>query len=436
MNLSRLRVTIMGLGRHGGGVAAARFCAQAGAIVTVTDLANAESLAASVDQLPDVPIARFTLGRHAADDFCKAEVVVVNPAVRPENDFVRVAKESDAVITSETELFLDACPAMVVGVTGTVGKSTTAAMLASILQAGGRQVWLGGNIGHSLLPDLPAIRREHVVVLEMSSFQLYWLSDKSRWPQAAIVTNCCANHLDWHGTWKHYVAAKQRMVRHIPAAGFAILNSGDPEVATWPLALNRSEHVADAWPLDQVPTLLAPGQHNRVNAACAAAAGEQLGTDVGKIRAALANFSGLPHRLVSVGEISGRCFYNDSKSTTPVATLAALKTMDRPTWLLLGGAETRADFSDLLGKVPSSTLGAACFGAVGPQLHRLLTTVDDSYRCSCNTTLKQALAWCWKQSRSGDVILLSPACTSTDQFRDFIHRGEEFEHLVHSLSQE
>ncbi len=177
-----------------------RGTALAGAEVTVTDLADEPALAESIAQLGDVRIAKYALGRHHEEDFRTAEIVVVNPAVKPGNRFVQIARQAGAKITSETELFLDACPATVIGVTGTVGKSTTAAMTAAILQAGGRRTWLGGNIGHSLLADLPEIGREDFVVLEMSSFQLHWLSDEARWPGMAVVTNCAANHLDWHGT--------------------------------------------------------------------------------------------------------------------------------------------------------------------------------------------------------------------------------------------
>ena len=149
MNLSGQRVTIMGLGRHGGGVAAARYMAERGAAVTVTDKAERQTLGESLERLTDLPIARFELGGHREVDFRRAEVVVVNPAVRPDDWFLKLARQSGATITTEIELFLNACPATVVGVTGSNGKSTTVAMTAEILQADGRRAWLGGNIGRS-----------------------------------------------------------------------------------------------------------------------------------------------------------------------------------------------------------------------------------------------------------------------------------------------
>ena len=199
----------------------------------MTDLAGERSLAESLAQLRDVPIAKFTLGEHREDDFCAADVVVVNPAVCPTNQFVELAQQAGTKISSEIELFLDACPATVIGVTGTVGKSTTVAMLAAILQAAGRRTWLGGNIGHSLLGDLPQMQPDDIVVLELSSFQLHWLSDQARWPHGTIVTNCSPNHLDWHGSWEHYVAAKQRLLTHLTADGFCVLNTACPELNHW-----------------------------------------------------------------------------------------------------------------------------------------------------------------------------------------------------------
>ena len=147
----------MGLGRFGGGVAAARWLARQGACVTVTDLADHETLADSLDALRDEPIAEFHLDGHREEDFRQAELIVVNPAVRPENRLLQLARESGAQLTSEIELFMRASPAPIIGVTGSNGKSTTAAMIAAILRAAGKRAWLGGNIGHSLLDDLPSI---------------------------------------------------------------------------------------------------------------------------------------------------------------------------------------------------------------------------------------------------------------------------------------
>lgn len=431
VDLKNRRVTIFGLGRHGGGVAAARYCALAGAAVTVTDLADEQTLAESLTQLKDVGIAKHALGGHQEEDFRSTDIVVVNPAVKPGNRFVQIARQGGARIASETELFLDACPATVIGVTGTVGKSTTAAMTAAILQRGGKRAWLGGNIGHSLLADLAEIRAADFVVLEMSSFQLHWLSDEARWPDMAVVTNCAANHLDWHGTWEHYAAAKQRLIRRMPAHGFAVLNNYDAQVSTWRRICGWA---ARPRRLETLPMLRLTGDHNRINAACAARVAKELGVEDAVISQALAEFAGLPHRMQFSGDFSGRRFYNDSKATTPAATIAALNTMDRSTWLLLGGADKEIELSELANEVARNAKGAAVFGAVAEKLDDAIRNIDPTFPVFRSETMEAALAWCWEQSQEGDAILLSPACASTDQFRDFAQRGEVFERLVREIS--
>jgi UDP-N-acetylmuramoylalanine--D-glutamate ligase len=431
MNLGGRRATIMGLGRHGGGVAAARYCALGGAAVTVTDLADERALTQSLAELQNLLIARLTLGHHDPEDFRAAEIVVVNPAVRPENEFVEIARKCGATITSEIELFLDACPAQVVGVTGTVGKSTTAAMLATILQAAGRRVWLGGNIGNSLLGDLQSMHLGHIVVLELSSFQLHWLTEDTHWPVGAIVTNCSPNHLDWHRDFVHYAAAKQRLVAHLPADGSIVLNTFDGEVTQWKQLCCCA--AGEPWELNEIPSLRVPGKHNRVNAACAAGMAQAMGIKDEIVVEALAEFSGLPHRLAMVADIRGRRFYNDSKSTTPQATFAALCAVEDPMWLLLGGAMRPIDLSEVVKRAIRKAKGVALFGEAAPLLAAAFRRADPRFPCCWPGSFDGALKWCFGNSRPGEAIVLSPGFPSTDQYRDFAHRGEEFARIVHEL---
>jgi UDP-N-acetylmuramoylalanine--D-glutamate ligase len=409
MQFYGLRATVMGLGRHGGGAAAARYLAERGAIVTVTDLADAAALADSVASLADVPIARFTLSEHREEDFARADLVVVNPAVRPENSFVQLATRSGARITSEIELFLDACPAAVIGITGTVGKSTTAAMTAAAIDASGRRALLGGNFGRSLLADLPRMQADDWIVLELSSFQLHWLNESVRWPRVAAMTNFAPNHLDWHPSVEHYQQSKRRLLDH-------------------------AERVIEPWRENDVPPLQVPGRHNSTNAALAAACAEATGADRASIARALAEFNGLPHRLALVAEIDGRQFFNDSKATTPEAAVAALEAMDRLTWILLGGIDKGVDLEPLVRAVGQRASGAAVFGAVAQQLDGLLAIHAPQLPRHCCCAIDEAFAWCCEHSRGGDAILLSPACASLDQFRDYAERGERFADLIRGLS--
>lgn len=433
-SLAGCRVTVMGLGRHGGGLGATRWLAAQGAVVTVTDLAAAEALRASLEALAGVPIARYRLGEHRAEDFLAADMVVVNPAVRPGHPLVAAAAAVGSTITSEIELFLQRCPAQIVGITGTNGKSTTATLMAAMLQAGGRRTWLGGNIGTSLLADLPAMQPDDVVVLELSSFQLAQLGPAVPLPQLAVVTNCTPNHLDWHGSFADYAAAKQRLVRGLGSAGTLILGPAAPELIPWAALTRARVALSAAMPCVQLPELRVPGEHNRSNAAAALAVAVELGCPVAAARTVLAEFGGLEHRLQLVANCSGRRFYNDSKATSSAAAQAALAAVPGPIWWLAGGQAKEADFAALADQAVRRVQGAALFGASRELLATALRAADRRLPVYVTEHLRDALDWCWRQSAAGDAILLSPACASFDQFADFEDRGRRFVALVEQLS--
>jgi UDP-N-acetylmuramoylalanine--D-glutamate ligase len=435
MEVAGQRVTVMGLGRHGGGVGVARWLAGQGAIVTATDLADEAALADSLAELAGSPVARYRLGGHCEQDFLGADLVVVNPAVRPGDRWVRLAESSGARISSEIEIFMQSCPGRMVGVTGSNGKSTTAAMIAEILRADGRRVWLGGNIGGSLLGDLAAITRDDWAVLELSSFQLHWLSPGARFPEAAVATNCTSNHLDWHGSWADYVAAKQRLFAGRSAAGLAVLNDLDPETARWaPLLEGRR---LKPWPVRRIGELALPGAHNRTNAACAAALAAGLGCSHRAIEQGLADFRGLPHRLELVAEAGGRKFYNDSMATTPESAIAAIDALGPRAWFLVGGYDKGLDYRALVERLSSGARGAAFYGAARDTLNKLASLASRSPG-SCEhrsfESLVEAAEWSWRRSQPGEAIVLSPACASYDQFRDYRHRAATFVEIARSIA--
>lgn len=427
------RVTIMGLGRHGGGVAAARFLADRGARVTVSDAADAAVLADSVAQLADVPIAAWHLGGHCDTDLLSADAIVVNPAVRPSHPLLRVAREAGVPLTSETELFLWSCPAQVVGVTGSNGKSTSCTMLAHVLRASGRRTWLGGNIGHSMLGDVDRMTVKDWVVLEMSSFQLAHLSAAAPMPAHAIVTGCTANHLDWHVDMADYVRAKQRLVREQPTGGLSVWDADDGALRDWQTLAGGK--VLSPWLPERVPPLAVAGQHNRRNAARVAALAEGLGIDPDTICSVLSEFRGLEHRLQLVGEVAGRKLFNDSKATTPEAAIAALKAVAGPVWWLAGGVSKGARFDELAAVAGGRVRGAGLFGAARDELAAALRKARPEIEVFPAEGLMDAADWCWRSSAAGDTILLSPACASLDQFRDYVHRGQEFCRWMAGLNQ-
>lgn len=423
------RATIWGLGHFGGGLSAARWLAQQGAEVTVTDQADAAALADSLPLLADVPIAALHLGGHRPEEFANADLIVVNPAVRPNSPWLDLARRSGAKLRTELELFVENCPVPIVGVTGSNGKSTTAAMIASILQAAGRKTFLGGNIGGSLLDRLPEISSDAWVVLEISSFQLWHFSPTARMPHVAVVTGCTPNHLDWHPSFADYVAAKQRILTGQTSNDFAVLNLCDAEVATWANLVHgrQSDVVSETC---ELPTLTLPGEHNRTNASLASAAARAAGCTAEEIRRGLQTFRGLPQRLECIATLDGLTFYNDSTATTPESTVAGLLAMHAPTWLLAGGKNKGFDFRPMVAAVVAQAAGAAFFGSVRDELFALAKLAKPDFPCTAAETLREALDWCRSHAKRGDAVLLSPGCASTDQFRNFRHRGECFSELA------
>ncbi|GAG19955.1 unnamed protein product, partial [marine sediment metagenome] len=230
--LAGMRVTLMGLGLFGGGVGAARFLAGRGAELLVTDLRPPKRLAPSLAALEGLPIS-YRLGEHVEDDLTGADLVIANPAVPRANPYLRAARRAGVPVASPMNLFLTLCPARVAAVTGSNGKSTTTALLAAMLEPIGRTVWLGGNIGVSLLPSLDRMAAQDLIVLELSSFQLQDAEALAWSPHMAVVTNLTPNHLDRHLDLRDYEEAKQVIWRFQGEDDFLVLNAGDPVLCDW-----------------------------------------------------------------------------------------------------------------------------------------------------------------------------------------------------------
>jgi UDP-N-acetylmuramoylalanine--D-glutamate ligase len=447
MDFRDKKVTVMGLGRFGGGIGAVRWLARQGAKVTVTDQADESTLTDSLDELQSVPVVKYRLGGHVEEDFSNADLVVVNPAVRPGNPFLKIAREAGIPLRCELELFLSNCPAKILGVTGSNGKSTTAAMIAAILRRTGfqpvekgpgiRQVgnlshktWLGGNIGGSLLKNLEEMRPADWVVLEISSFQLYYFSSEVKMPHIAVIVGCTPNHLDWHGSFAEYAAAKRKLLLGQTSNDWAVLNTTDAETAGWERSVQGCAiPLYSPQKLAQVK-LAVPGKFNRLNASLAAAAAEAAGCSEEEIATGLEQFHGLPQRCEWIAEIDGRRYCNDSAATTPESTIAALESFDVPVWLIAGGHNKGFEFSSLADAIGRYARGAAFFGTCREELEKAVATRHPDCPCSSHETLQEAFAWCQAKSKSGEAILLSPACASTDQFLNFRERGELFNKLV------
>lgn len=453
-----LPVVVMGLGRFGGGVGVTRWlCDQAGCRnVVVTDLLDSEALSESIAAIRDLcESGQVTprLGLHDPADFEKASVVVVNPAVPHPwtNRYLNAAREGSARIVTEIEFLLDLLPnrKRVIGVTGSAGKSTTAAMVHHGLTGAGLRSHFGGNIGGSLLRDAStgSIGHDDWVVLELSSAMLYWIGQSHEGegagaplPHIAVVTNVLPNHIDWHGDLEHYKGCKANLFRYQTTEDALILSE---QACTALLAgidpTGLPRRVIVVPPPDEAARrrvrLRIPGVHNVHNGQIASAAVEAAaGIPAAEVYRTLADFPGLPHRLCCVGaDNENRRFYDDSKSTTPNATRLAVESFGDEAGrvhLIVGGYD-KGLANDSIAELAAGLAGIYTIGVTGPALTDLCRAhAPRADRVFCCGTLDSAFETAVSRMEPGDILLLSPGHASWDQFTNYIERGHRFAALA------
>ncbi len=425
-------MTVLGLGHFGGGIAVSRWLVENGATVLVADHSPAEKLTEPVAQLKDLPIT-FRLGPEQREsDFTETDLVVASPAIPPDNRYVLAAKAAGVPVTSEICLFVQRCPAKIFGVTGTKGKSTTSTLLGKML-ATRFTTWVGGNIGRSLLPDLPKIKADDLVVLELSSFMLDHLAALQWSPHVAVVTMISADHLDWHGSSEKYVDAKRNIVRYQSTQDFAVLNQ-DNEVARSFAMSTAAKIVQFSLSGGERFSIALSGEHNQLNCQAAFAAASVAGIDRQAAQSAIADFRGLDHRLQVVAERNGVTFINDSIATIPEAAIAALNSFPPGKVIqVVGGSDKKhLPIDELCAALAQRAKAVLCIGETADRICATLTNgkliVDNCKTISAAVARAKALA------SAGDVVLLSPGHPSYDQFVNFEERGLVFRKQVQEMN--
>ncbi|MFQ5878617.1 MAG: UDP-N-acetylmuramoyl-L-alanine--D-glutamate ligase [Dehalococcoidia bacterium] len=459
LGLTGKKVTVVGLGIEG--VDLVQFLARQGAQVTVSDAKAAHHLAPRLAQIADVP-ARLCLGANDPQDIASADAVFLSQSVPLDLPGLEAARRRGAPISSQMRLFLELCPGPVVGITGSSGKTTTTALAGAIFAAASRRHLVGGNIGRPLLAQLDQLSPDTWVVLEISHTQLQ-LSHRS--PHIACVTNVTPNHLDQF-SWEEYKQLKANILRHQGPQDYAILGYDDREAR----ALARQTQgealffttgselpgdgvlVRDGWavwrrhgretPRFAASSLRLRGQHNLQNALAATAIASLCGIGPATVAGAVADFAGVPHRLEQVATVDGVAYYNDSIATTPERTLAGLRSFDEPAVLLLGGRDKHLPLHHLAREACRRCRGVVFFGEAGDLLAAAVTGYaqrwppDRRPQFERFGTLAQAVQAAHHMAQPGDVVLLSPACTSFDAYNNFEERGDEFRCLVAQLQRE
>lgn len=426
--------------------------------MTVTDSAAPEKLRDAVDALSGFPL-RLALGDAQPELVADAERFFVSPGVPESNPVYQAARARGLRIESMTTLFFDLCPGKIVGVTGSSGKTTTTGLLGQVLSAAGRDAVVGGNIGAPMLDLLPRVTRDTVVVLELSSFQLDIMR---RSPHIAVVTNISPNHLDRHGTMERYIAAKHRIVEFQSRDDFAVLNAGDPEVASFEQAtparvcrfgltlgadgvtvleetvvLRREDRYEKVMPVQDIPLL---GRHNVENVLAATAAAVVLGIPAEDVATAVRAFRPAPHRLETVADHDGVRYVDDSIATSPARAVVALQAISSPVILIAGGRHKNLPWTEFAEAAARNTHALILIGEAADDIdravrgylaaHEAVLTAGAIYH---RATLEDAVATATKLARPGDVVLLSPACTSYDMFENFERRGEAFARAAESV---
>jgi len=470
-DLAGRRVTIIGYGKGRTGAGLARWLVDLGARVTISDRKRAEELGEGLERLREAKILDHVVLAFgpSSDDIALADpdFVFVMPGIRPRSATILRAREREIPILTEIGLFFRLCPARIIGITGTKGKSTTTTLIGRILEKGPRRVIVGGNIGRSVIEELPRIGRDDLVVLELSSFQLETIG---RSPHVSVITNVLEDHLDHHGTREAYVAAKSNIVRWQGSRDVAVLDLDDPTATSMHTGaasqvrgfslVHRPRHGAYLDAADHLALtdgdreavvceareLRIPGRHNVANALAASIVGHLFDIPAAAIGDALRSFEGLPHRLEAVGEHEGVLWVNDSQGTTPYATIPALSAYARPPVVILGGVSKDADFTELGREVVARARAAVLLGQAADEIgaaiqaaRRRSAAAGPSVERA--TDLADAVGRARRLARSGDVVLLSPACAtgagregSTDEFASYAERGDRFRDLVRAFA--
>jgi UDP-N-acetylmuramoylalanine--D-glutamate ligase len=455
-SLVNKRVTVLGLGIEG--VDLVRYLAAQGASVTVSDAKSPEQLSRRIQELDGLPI-QFSLGGHDPSDITTADMVFVSQGVPQSLAPLTEARERGVPVGSMTQLFLDLCPSPVVGITGSSGKTTTTALVAAMFAACGRKHVVGGNIGVGLLGLLDQLTPETWVVLELSHTQL---ETAQRSPHIACVLNVTPNHLDRY-SWGEYTALKLRILQFQKRDDVAVLGLDDevacsfateaPGKVVWfstkRVPSGDGAFVRDGWviwrrglvetkllPVDAIPLL---GSHNVSNVVAAVAVGAAVGLDFGAMERAIREFTAVAHRLEVIDRIGGVAYYNDSIATTPERTIAGIGSFHEPIVLLLGGRGKNLPFDDLARRASERCRAIICFGEAGLEIEQALRHISTPINRPAPPvqrvkTLEEAVLAAQGHARIGDVVLMSPACTSFDAYSNFEERGADFRRIVKQLA--
>jgi UDP-N-acetylmuramoylalanine--D-glutamate ligase len=452
------RIAVVGLSTEGRD--AVTFFLSEKCDVVCADRRGEDVLISEYPELQKLPV-RLSLGPSYLSCLKDVDIIVRTPGMALATPQLQEAKRLGKELTSATKLFFEFCQAPIIGVTGTKGKGTTGTLIFEMLQKSGKTVYLGGNVGTPLLSCVGSTRPEQWVILELSSFQL---EDLTQSPHIAVVLKITQDHLanydplatNFHSSREAYIEAKEHIVSYQNADDWAIFNADDPTSSSFAdktpakkYYYGKKEGVAahitndevfltiggQSQPVAKLSQIHLLGAHNLENVAAAALAAFTSGVPIDSIRNVSRTFPGLPHRLEKVGEKNGVSYINDSFSTTPETTVAAIGSFNKPIILIAGGSEKGSDFTGM-GKIIAKSPVVKVI-VVGAMTDRILKALKDGgFQGSTVTGLTgmhEMVKAANESAKPGDVVLLSPAAASFDLFKNYKERGKQFTYEVSLL---
>jgi UDP-N-acetylmuramoylalanine--D-glutamate ligase len=439
------KILVLGLAKSG--VTAAALLHKLGAFVTVNDKKPLSENPEAQGLLEEG--IKVICGEHPVELLEEGfELIVKNPGIPYSNPMIVGAFEKGIPVITEVELAYEISESPFIAITGTNGKTTTTTLIHEMLNSGEKHPLIAGNIGKVASGVAEHATNENTIVIELSSFQLMGINTFN--PKIAIITNLYDAHLDYHGTKKEYIEAKANITKNQTSAEFLIVNSEQQEVMeiarnsnativpfSTKKVLNEGAYVLDGWicfngeKVMQISEIVLPGTHNLENILSAMAAAKLSGVENYAIQEVLRSFTGVKHRLQFVTEKDGRKFYNDSKATNILATVNALAAFQQPVILLAGGLDRGNEFDELIPYL-KNVKALITFGQTAPKIERVGRDVGIKMIERVDN-VEKAVPVAFQHSEPGDVILLSPACASWDQFKTFEVRGDIFIEAVHKL---
>lgn len=456
------KITLLGLGLHGGGIGTAEFIVRNGGRVLVTDLKTREQLKPSLEKLKGLKNVEYVLGTHRPEDFKNTDMVIKNPAVPWDNQYVKLALANKIPVEMDSSLFFKLCANQIIGVTGTKGKTTTATMIFDILRATGKKPVRVGVGQISVLNRLDLLKKESIVIFELSSWRLSALGRNKVSPHIAVIKNILPDHLNYYKSMDEYIRDKKFIFLNQKKNDWLILNYDDeivrefskeaisqlilfsalaqktgPAVYIEDAAIYINNGI-DSKKLIALNEIKIRGKHNLQNVMAAIAASYAAGLSAEQIKSALPNLKGLAHRLEFLRELRGVKFYNDTSATIPDAVVSALNSFSQPVILIAGGMDKKLNFEKLATEIVTKAkelilLKGSATDKIIEQIKKIPEAAEKFKTAPIFDSMNEAVNTAFQKSQKDDVVLFSPGAASFNLFNNEFDRGNKFIEAVKKL---